>query len=312
MIVTPDNEIILNKVDQDSKLYYAIEAYLFDCHIRNLSKGTMAFYKQKLMKFFRFCASRDVSRMYQIDKSLIREFLYQLELDGHNPGGIHAFYRTLKTFFFWWEIEFEPENWKNPIRYVKAPKVPTKLLDPVNVDDAKEMAEICPQNTLLGLRDKAMILFLLDTGVRASELLSINLSEINLLSGQVLIRKGKGRKHRTVFVGATTKKAIRKYLRKRSDQFPALWISRTGDRLGYWGLRSMIRRRANQAGVDSPTIHAFRRWFALSCLRAGVNVYSIQELLGHADLQVMKRYLKQSNLDLRRDFLQASPVDNQY
>jgi integrase/recombinase XerD len=72
----------------------------------------------------------------------------------------------------------------------------------------------------------------------------------------------------------------------------------------------MIRYRANQAQVTLPSIHPFRRWFALTCLRAGANVYSIQELMGHADLQVLIRYLKQTSLDLMKEHHRASPVDN--
>jgi site-specific recombinase XerD len=60
-----------------------------------------------------------------------------------------------------------------------------------------------------------------------------------------------------------------------------------------------MRRRTKQARVKTPQLHAFRRWFALSFLRAGMNVYSLQELMGHADLQVLRRYLKQTNQDIR-------------
>ena len=72
----------------------------------------------------------------------------------------------------------------------------------------------------------------------------------------------------------------------------------------------IMRRRANQAKVETPELHAFRRWFALSCLRAGMNVYSLQELMGHADLQVLRRYLKQTNQDLKDFHNRVNPVDN--
>ena len=78
----------------------------------------------------------------------------------------------------------------------------------------------------------------------------------------------------------------------------------------YWGLNAMIRYRAKKAKVAIPSIHGFRRWFALTCLRAGADVYSLQELMGHADLQVLKRYLKQTSSDLMKAHQRASPVDN--
>jgi len=129
----------------------------------------------------------------------LREYLLEFEIEGHNPGGCHAAYRTVKTFLRWWENEVEPKDWTNPIRKVKAPKMSIEPLDPVDIEAVKGMMEVCPNN-LTGLRDKAMMLFLLDTGVRASELVAINLEDVDPSTGEVLVRVGKGRKPRTVFM----------------------------------------------------------------------------------------------------------------
>jgi len=146
--------------------------------------------------------------------------------------------------------------------------------------------------------------------VRASELVSINLEDMNPITGDVLVRVGKGRKPRIVYLGSKSRKALRAYLRLRHDHCDALWITDDEERLTYWGVKSLMIRRANQAHVKTPQLHAFRRWFALSCLRAGMNVYSLQGLMGHADLQVLRRYLKQTNQDLREAHNRASPIDN--
>lgn len=99
-------------------------------------------------------------------------------------------------------------------------------------------------------------------------------------------------------------------MKLRNDSSHALWITNQGERLTYWGLKMVMRRRANLAHVNTPQLHAFRRWFALTCLRSGMDVYSLQELMGHADLQVLRRYLKQTNRDIREAHLRVSPVDN--
>ncbi len=294
---------------QDSHLETWLDAFLVDRKAQNMARGTLKFYKNKLGVFAKYCDSQEVKLITQIDPNLIRDFIFYLEARGHNAGGIHGFYRTLKTFLRWWENEIEPEGWKNPIKKVKAPRVPVEPLDPVDIDNVRAMLDICPKNTLTGLRDKAIMLFLLDSGVRASELLSINLDDINLVSGEILIRQGKGRKPRFVFIGSRTRKAVRAYLKIRHDFLPVLWINKNQEPLAYWGLNAMIRYRAFKAKVAIPSIHGFRRWFALTCLRAGANVYSIQELMGRADLQVLKRYLKQTNDDIKREFQRASPVD---
>ena len=89
-----------------------------------------------------------------------------------------------------------------------------------------------------------------------------------------MIREGKGRKPRTVFVGQKTRKAIRQYMRLREDDLPALWVTDDQqNRLTYWGLKSMLVRRSKLAGVETPKLHAFRLQFAISCLRSGMNIY---------------------------------------
>jgi site-specific recombinase XerD len=107
----------------------------------------------------------------------------------------------------------------------------------------------------------------------------MDLEDINPITGEILIREGKGRKPRTVFIGQKSRKAIRKYLRLRNDDLLALWVTKDQtQRFTYYGLKSMVVRRSRSANVETPALHAFRRQFALSCLRSGMNVYHLQNL----------------------------------
>jgi integrase/recombinase XerD len=300
--------IIQNSFQEDLIINW-VKAFLMDRKAQNLSRGTLYFYRTKLQLFTNFCDSQGITLMSQITPSLIRELLLSLESTGHNPGGCHAVFRSVKTFLHWWEDEVEPENWKNPIEKVKAPKVGIDPLDPVDIEVIKDLLDVCKKPTLMCRRDRAIILFLLDTGVRANELVSLDIQDVNPTTGDVLIRSGKGRKPRTVFLGSKSRKALRAYIKLRKDNSPALWINNIGDRLTYWGLKTMMRRRARQANVKTPEIHAFRRAFALNCLRAGMDVYTLQNLMGHRDLQVLRRYLKQTTDDLASAHLRYAPVD---
>jgi integrase/recombinase XerC len=232
-----------------------------------------------------------------------------LEEEGHNAGGRHQGYRTVKTFLYWWEREVEPVGWSNPIRKVNPPKVSIEPLEPVQIDDIKAMIETCDKS-FSGLRDKAILLGLLDSGARANEFLDVKLKDYNQFSGEVLIRHGKGGKSRTVFFGKITRKAVRTYLNNRIDSSDALWITDEGEQLAYFGLREIIRRRAKLAKLKTPSIHSFRRAFAINMLRAGVDVFSLQKLMGHADLQVLRRYLAQTTEDIAQAHRIGSPVDN--
>jgi len=251
-----------------------------------------------------------ITQITEITPTTLHEYLLFLEQKSHNPGGIHAHYRTVRAFLNWWEVECEPIDWKNPIKKVKAPKVGIDPLEPVDFATIHAMLDVCDRATFTGIRDKALMFVLLDTGSRAGELLSMNIQDLGLTRGEILICEGKGRKPRMVYLGKKYRQAVRVYLRQRTNNHPALWITAEGERLTYWGLRQMIRRKAAKAGFPEPTLHSFRRAFAINMLRAGVDVFNLQKLMGHADLQVLRRYLAQTTEDIAQAHRMGSPVDN--
>jgi integrase/recombinase XerD len=203
-----------------------------------------------------------------------------------------------------------PPEWKNPMLKVKPPKVVIEPLEPISIENVKALISSLPRGKFTGNRDHAIFLFLLDTGARAQELCNTNIEDIDLNTGAVMIRYGKGGKTRMVFLGRKTRRALRSYLRFRQDQSPALFVSTNGDRLTYNGLRLLLERRAKVAKLDNkPTLHDFRRAFALNMLRNGVDIFALQRLMGHSDLQVMRRHLAQNDQDNQLAHMQGSPVD---
>ena len=155
------------KTEQDTHLLTWIEAFLIDRKAQGMSPGTLYFYQKKLALFASFCESILISQIIQITPTNLREFMLHLENTNHNQGGRHACFRAVKTFLYWWEEEVEPEGWSNPIRKAKPPKVPTQQLEPANLKDIKAMMSTC-NKSICGLRDKAILLALLDTGARAT------------------------------------------------------------------------------------------------------------------------------------------------
>ena len=186
-------------------------------------------------------------------------------------------------------------------------------IEPVSLSSVIQMGKVCQPDTFSGDRDRAILYFLLDTGVRASELLSINIEDVNQAKGEILIRQGKGCKPRYVFIGRQTKRALRHYLNHRKDDSPALWVvvPRFGtERLQYEGLRQMLIRRAAEAKVDIPAPHDFRRAFAVTMLRNGTDVFTLAKLMGHEGITVLQRYLKQTKEDTKIAHHRNSPLDN--
>lgn len=292
----------------DEYLLTQMEGFLIDRKARGASPGTLRFYDAKLRLFAGYCESQAVTSLSQVTPALLRQYLIHLEGEGHNAGGRHAAFRTVRAFLNWYELE--AETWANPLRKVKAPRVPTDPLDPVPLKDVTRMVGTCERGTLYGDRDAAILLSLLDTGARAAEFLAVDLEDISLARGDILIRSGKGGKPRVVFIGRESRRAIRRYLAHRRDDSPALWYSREGGRLTYGGLRAILTRRAEEANVPEPSLHSFRRAFALAMLRAGTDIFTLARLMGHSGIGVLQRYLKENNADTLEAHRRGGPVDH--
>jgi integrase/recombinase XerD len=303
-----NQQIITQSVTSD-QLGTWLEAFLIAKKAENLTPGTIRYYRASLLNFLSYCDSQVVCTIGRLTPDILRRYLIYLEESGHNPGGVHGFYRAVHAFLFWFEEETEPDNWKNPVRRVRAPKLPQEQIEPVSMATVKALVNACPK-TFYGLRDRAAVYFLLDTGARASECLCVNLADVDQVSGAVLVREGKGRKPRTVFLAQTARRALRAYLKTRTDNSPALWVTDERERLTYSGLRGIVRRLSERANVEQPALHDFRRAFALACLRNGMDIYSLQNLMGHADLQILRRYLKQTEQDLQAAHSKGSPVEH--
>jgi len=296
--------------DSPKALQTLAAAFLLDRKAQNMTSQTQRFYRMKLEYFINWLDAQAVQTVTELTPELLREFFIYLSEHGHNTGGVHAYFRAIRTFLHWYAAEFEPEGWRNPLQKIKPPKVDIKPLEPVPLEHIRAMLETCKRGKFTDERDRAILLFLLDTGVRAGELLALDRQDVDILTGDTIVRKSKSRKPRTVFLGRQTRRALRAYLKLRTDTARALFVSGDGERLKMAGLRQIMVRRAKRADVPVPSLHSFRRAFALTMYRAGVDLLTIQRLLGHSDLSLLERYIKQNAEDLRSAHERGSPVDN--
>ena len=288
-----------------------ISAFLEDRQARRLAENTLAYYHQELQLFYGFAMEQDALHMDAVDAPLLRRYLLALEAGGRNPGGQHASYRALKAFLRWYEVEAEPEDWKNPINKIQAPKRNQDPLPGAPVADIRRMVAACHADQKHGLRDRAALMLLLDSGVRRAELIALNVEDVDLVTGRVTVRHGKGDKARAVFVGMLTRQALREYLAARGSKRSKdpLFLNQRKRRLEANGVRYLLQQCAQAAGVPAPTPHDFRRAFALNYLRNGGNVFDLQRLMGHSDLRVLQRYLALVDDDLKEGHQRNSPVD---
>ncbi len=289
----------------------AMDMFLADCRSKQLSWHTTKFYADYLRRFADYAKSQAVSEIHQIDPAILRSYLLAFAQD-HNPGGVHAAFRTLRAFLRWCEKEeIASPKWRNPIEKLDPPRVPQRILEPIGLEDVAALLETCRGRDFFNRRDRALLLCLLDSGLRATELCNLDLTDVDLASGRAAVRQGKGGKDRIIFVGPTTMRAIRAYLNVRPDKSsPALFIGRDLQRLTYDGVRHLLKRRCKRAGLAKQCApHDFRRAFALNMLRNGADLYALQRLMGHADIQVLRRYLALNVEDLRAVHARSSPVE---
>lgn len=297
-----------DSLPQDEYLPTLAAAFLLDRKAQNLTKHTQRFYRVHLSIFLDWLDTQSVKIIHELTADTLRRFFISLGERGLNAGGVHAYYRAVRAFLRWYEAEFEPEAWRDPLRKVKPPKVDVVPLEPVPLEHVRAMLDTCEKGKFTGERDRAILLFLLDSGVRAGELIALDREDVDTITGNVLIRKSKSRKPRTVFLGRTARRALRAYL-KLCEPARALFVNDEGERLKVSGLRQVMRRRAKYADVPVPSLHSFRRAFSLAMVRAKVDLLTIARLLGHSDLSLLDRYIRQTGEDLRGEHERGSPVD---
>lgn len=305
---------------------YAMDAdigdFLLDRRVNGVSPKTLRWYQGALAKFKDYCVPLGVYRLSDITPRVLRFYLAYLEEAGHNPGGISNLYRALRAFLRWSAEEFEQPALATAIKKVAGPTPSIEPLEPISLQDVSAMIAQCTPRTFTGERDKAILLVLLDTGIRHQELTNLTVNNVKIDAGTVLIHEGKGGKSRTVFIGLKARRAMINYMRLRDSPMlrslakrhsvaspDALWLTDEGTPLTKSGIRHLVKRRAAQAGLPEPGLHEFRRAFAVNSLRNGMDVITLQRLLGHSTLAIINRYLKLLSDDLKASHEKYGVVD---
>ncbi len=281
-----------------------LEMFLLDQEARQHTSNTIQTYRYTLDPFLEYLSSNDITTPEGITPDIIRRFLVHLKQRGLSDNSVHRHARGIKTFLNFLVREELLDS--SPMRKVAMPKLEKKILSPFTREDIEALLKACQGPS--ALRDRAMILCLLDTGLRASEFVAMNVGDVDK-DGMVKVM-GKGKKERFVRLGAKARKVMLKYLSSRKDAKPGdpLWVGRRG-RLTRSGLYRAMRRLGEQAGVHPVGPHRFRRTFAIWALRGGMDPYNLQAIMGHADLQMVRQYLDLVREDIAEAHKRASPVD---
>ena len=231
-------------------------------------------------------------------------------LTGHT---INCYLRSISAFWTWLSREGFINN--NPFAKIKIPRPPTKIITPFTKEQIQNLLAAIDTSTFMGLRDYAMILTFLDTGMRLGELLGLKTSNVDLRNKTLKVL-GKGAKERRLPIGKRVLAALWKYQLSRPapatvliDNFFLTWDGRplTKNRV-----ETIIKNLGRKAGLQSVRCspHTFRHTFCIQSLRNGANLFSLQQMTGHSSLEVLRGYVALAESDLNTAHERFSPVDN--
>jgi site-specific recombinase XerD len=299
----------------------------FDLHNRTEGKSakTVAWYKAILEIFHRFLLDgQKPTQLGDLDETRAREFiLYLQEKDRwhRTPGivrrgklktiSIQGYVRALRTFFNWLHKEGYTEEHR--LAKLRPPKAERRVIEALTPEEIARVLGAINPNTDAGARDHAFVILLLDSGLRCSELANATVADINIEGGYLKVM-GKGGKERIVPFGATAQKALMRYLLHfRPEPFnPAiqeLFLTLEGRPLTYDGARMMFRRIAERSGVERLHAHLCRHTFATNYLINGGDVFTLQQILGHTTLEMVRRYVNLASPHVTLQHRKFSPMD---
>lgn len=296
-----------------------IDGYMLSLGARHLSENTISDYRRTLFKFATFLkedlpvhkiTARDVEAFMASHKHLSNKSLLN-------------YYIGLSALWSWLVREEIVEE--NIVRKLTPPKPQVKEVIPLTEQEIKLLMSALNRSRTymrnganvdhsLGSfeRNRAILLLMLDTGIRASELCDLKIEDLDNRNNRIYVRKGKGMKERKLPFSPRTGQMIWRYVASREGTQPTdpLFASKLNRPLTRTKLAEMCSNIGKRAGVLNVHPHRFRHTFAIQYLRNGGNAYTLQAMLGHSTLEMVRHYLKLAEVDVDNAHRRASPVDN--
>lgn len=288
---------------------------------RNASDHTLRNYESDLVQFYDHVAPPDGKgfrreiNIRDIDHLTIREYMASLYEQNKKKSSIHRKVAALRTFFRYLCREGILES--NPAKLVHSPRVERKLPNHLTIEQMIKFIETPETDTVLGKRDRAILELLYASGLRVSELVNLNLQDVDF-NNQTVRVKGKGRKERMVPFGDHAKKALQDYLGVRGELLleadpekldpAAVFMNYQGTRITTRSVGRMVDKYVKIcADIHHISPHSLRHSFATHMLDAGADLRAIQELLGHVRLSTTQQYTHVSMDKLMEVYDKAHP-----
>ena len=285
-----------------------IDLYLeYLLYQKNYSNLTILNYKEDLLFFKEFVQKENISFL-KVDYPAIRNFYNYMDSLKYSKNTISRKISSIRSFYKYLARNGHVEY--NPFSLSKGPKKDKLLPKFLYYNELEDLFNACDLSTLLGIRDRLVLEMLYATGMRVSELESINITDINFEDNYIKIL-GKGNKERIVYFGDYAREILDLYLSKRTDKNEWLFINNKNGRLTARGVRYIINKIVDKTSLNTKVSpHMLRHSFATHLLNEGCDLLSVQELLGHESLRATQVYTHVTNDRLKDVYLKSHPRNN--
>lgn len=311
------------------KLIDALEGFYLARTADGVSPHTLQIYKWALVPL---CMALDNPEVSEITTYMLRRYLVDvIATEKYSQLSVQMIHRCIKAFYTWAEVDLEIE--KRPDRLLKKPVGKGREIQPFTLEEVERMIKVCDLTNVAetngnrrifqmhrstAKRDRAIILLLLDTGIRAGEMCRLNINDINLETGDVIIkpfRSSHKSRPRTTYIGKMAKRSLWVYLKERNNPESNEPLFLSGEefkitRFNSNHLGKLIRSLGERAGVKNAHPHRFRHTMAIQYLRNRGDPFTLRRIMGLASWNVMQIYLQLAQLDMKEMHRTASPVDN--
>jgi integrase/recombinase XerD len=312
----------------------ALAGYFIARNADGYSQATLEMYKWALSIMGERLQNKDVGQITELDlqaffgwvRTEYKPSRFNGSTEPLSGRSLDNIWTAMRSFFNWCESERLVTG--RPDKKIKRPKYKTPEVQPFTQEETEKLVKAAGQITTKGSdkrkpfhmlprtaeRNVALVLVLLDTGIRVSECARLHIKDVDTVTGEVTIQPyGTGRKTRPrhVIIGKATRKAVWRYLSTREEPRPGdpLFVTDDDKPFNRLTILQILTRLGKRAGVANVHPHRFRHTFALEYLRNGGDPFTLQRLLGHSSLEMVNHYLQMVTADLEKAHRQSSPVD---
>lgn len=314
--------------EKSKKLSECIAYYEICNRAEGKSPRTIDWYSANLNMFHRYLRDRHLTDSIDvIETRLLREYIIYLQKRGRfsdrsnttqkepnllSTATIHAHVRTLRAFISW--LTREGLVGADIAKDIKPPKVMKKVVSTLSDEEIREIFKTFSPTNPSALRNETIVMLLLDTGLRLGELIDLRMVDVHMSEGYMKVL-GKGNRERIVPIGANAQKALQRYLFRYRSRYAevkddSVFLSIHGKPLSVNSMKLMFARLAKSTGVSRLHAHLCRHTFATRFLVNGGDVFTLQQILGHSSLEMVRNYVNLASSHIAVQHRKYSPLDH--